>query len=501
VAFADETIVTISTRNCFFTSPTGQYFEPDKLFDKFYHITNFAEAVVNTVNGKRRIITTRRIPAGTRLRIDGYRVKLKSGEVTEIESRFKAFVHANLCALMGRGENESKIIFEPQYSATLIFVGAVAASLTEKNSIIKTVMAYNPFHPECLEDQLKSNVTDYLWLEFWRRELAHKFTAEQVYHIWHTVINFVWSSPDQLSLVFSKMICFTECHPLRMAEYKKVMDGQQNADEDKYTDRFLSDYIMTQSRCVNGFDDGIYAHFVKDIEPDQTIYRDFGPACISNPCDTVLGFLFMNDRKDGKQFHDLYKNIMLHFGEPVINSYLDYMKKNFHPTMQTIHVNRTQATGVCTTPRMRASCVSVPTGMPPALPTCYCCAKPMEHPLYCARCKIAAYCGKICQTADWKLGHKDNCMPQSWQTTEQFEDAFAALSLSEQKKAPPALPTLPTLPTLPICSYCAKPMEHPKKHPKYCGICRIAQYCDRNCQKADWNKAGQAGHKANCIPR
>ena len=429
VAFADETIITISTHNCFFTSLTGQYFEPDKLSDKFYHITNFAKVVVNPDNGKRRIVTTRRITAGMRLRIGGYRVKLKPDEITKIESKFEAFVRANLCALMGRGEKESSIIFEPKYSVALVFVGAVAAC-SKKNSIIKTVMAYNPFHPECLEDELrKRSVTDYLWLEFWRRELAHKFTAEQVYHIWHTVINFAWSSPDQLSLVFSKMICFTECHPLRMEEYKKVIAGTQNADENNYSTQFLSNYIITQSRCV----DGIYANFVNDIEPDQTIYRDLGTHNISNPCDTVLGFLFMNDRKDGKQFHDLYKNIMRHFGEPVINSFQDYLKKNFHPTMQTIHVNRTQATGVCTTPRMRASCVSVPTGMPPALPTCYWCGKPMERPLYCASCKIAAYCSKICQTASWKLGHKDNCMPRSWQSTEQFEDAFAAHSLSEQK--------------------------------------------------------------------
>jgi len=51
--------------------------------------------------------------------------------------------------------------------------------------------------------------------------------------------------------------------------------------------------------------------------------------------------------------------------------------------------------------------------MPPTytLPTCYYCAKPIEHPKHCALCEIAVYCDKKCQTADWKVGHKDKCMP------------------------------------------------------------------------------------------
>jgi len=34
----------------------------------------------------------------------------------------------------------------------------------------------------------------------------------------------------------------------------------------------------------------------------------------------------------------------------------------------------------------------------------------MPHPLFCARCKIAAYCDKICQTAAWRT-HKPECAP------------------------------------------------------------------------------------------
>ena len=32
---------------------------------------------------------------------------------------------------------------------------------------------------------------------------------------------------------------------------------------------------------------------------------------------------------------------------------------------------------------------------------------------FCIICLLAAYCSKECQTADWKLFHKGNCVPKS----------------------------------------------------------------------------------------
>ena len=31
-------------------------------------------------------------------------------------------------------------------------------------------------------------------------------------------------------------------------------------------------------------------------------------------------------------------------------------------------------------------------------------------PLVCSRCKVARYCGKVCQTAHWKSSHKRSCL-------------------------------------------------------------------------------------------
>ena len=46
--------------------------------------------------------------------------------------------------------------------------------------------------------------------------------------------------------------------------------------------------------------------------------------------------------------------------------------------------------------------------MDPALAhVCAVCGKPA--PLQCARCSAAAYCGRECQVADWRAGHKAVC--------------------------------------------------------------------------------------------
>jgi hypothetical protein len=409
VAFADGTTVTVSDRFCFFTSLAGQYFEPQAFLPSL-HITQYTQVSIDPVNGNKRIVATKRIPASMLLATASHRVQLTREQVTRIETEYMRFVYDNLYHLMGRGPTEPKIRFQPNYSPALVFVGAVAARATFNNPIIQTVLSYDPMLPERLEYQWRrSNGPDLLWLEFWRRKLEKTHKPEQVFHIWHMVINFAWPSLDRLSLVFGETICFTECHPLRVAEYEKVMGGTQNADEDRYADQYLSVFMMTPPGCG----DGVTAYFLKDVEPGETLYTDFGVTYVSNLCDTVLNFLFM-DEGDGEQFLNLYKNITRHFGEPVKESFQGYLQKNLPRAILTRNANRAQATGVRTTPAVYALRVSPPPGMPPtfSLPTCYYCAKPMEQPKHCAICKIAAYCDKKCQTADWKTGHKANCMPR-----------------------------------------------------------------------------------------
>jgi hypothetical protein len=339
---------------------------------------------------------------------DSHRVQLTRAEVTRIETEYMRFVYDNLYHLMVRGPKEPKIRFQPHYSPALVFVGAVAARATFNNPIIQNVLAYDPMLPECLEHQWRrSNGPDLLWLEFWRRRLHKTHKPAQVFHIWHMVNNSAWPSLDRLSLVFGETICFTECHPLRVAEYEKVMAGTQNADEDPYADRYLSAFMMTPPGCG----DHVTAYFLKDVEAGETLYTDFGTTYVSNLCDTVLNFVFMDNDTDGEQFLNLYKNITRHFGETVMESFKAYLQKSLPRTVLTRDANRKQATGVRTTPSVYALPASLPAGMPStySLPTCYYCAKPMEQPKRCILCRIAAYCDKKCQTADWRAGHIDNC--------------------------------------------------------------------------------------------
>jgi len=410
VAFDDDTVVTVADKHCFFMSQLHKYFDQPR--DQQTWVTEYTRVVIGE-NRNKRIVATKLIPAGSLLACSTQRVHLTKNEILGVEAEYMEFVYNNLYPLMGRQPHEPKISFEPNHSHALVFIGAVAARGTYGHPVMQTILSYDPFIPERLEHLWRRcNGQDLIWLEFWRRKLAPKITAEQVFHIWHMVLNFPWPSLDRLTLIFGQTVCFTECHPLRMAEYEKVMDGQQNADEDKYTNRFLSTFVTNPpgpNECVS-------AYFLKDVQAGETLYADFGHTYVSDLCNTVLNFLFM-DKKDGEQWLNLYKNIMRHFGEPVINSFQGYLQKNLPRTILTRNANRTHVTGVRTTPAVHALRASVTTNMPPiyTLPsaTCYYCAKPMETPKHCALCKIAVYCDKKCQTADWKVGHKDNCMPPS----------------------------------------------------------------------------------------
>jgi tetratricopeptide (TPR) repeat protein len=48
--------------------------------------------------------------------------------------------------------------------------------------------------------------------------------------------------------------------------------------------------------------------------------------------------------------------------------------------------------------------------MPPKLLTCGFCSKTGPDFLVCARCKVASYCSKTCQTKGWKANHKRECV-------------------------------------------------------------------------------------------
>lgn len=46
------------------------------------------------------------------------------------------------------------------------------------------------------------------------------------------------------------------------------------------------------------------------------------------------------------------------------------------------------------------------------------------------------------------------------------------------------------------CGYCSKSQSELQRKPLYCSICRLAVYCDAECQRLAWPL-----HKKHCVQR
>jgi len=91
------------------------------------------------------------------------------------------------------------------------------------------------------------------------------------------------------------------------------------------------------------------------------------------------------------------------------------------------------------------------------LTCCAECGKYTSHEqkrLFCGQCKIAVYCGPVCQKKHWDEGHHDLCNKQR------------------------------------MCAACGKLLEKPLK----CGRCNAVWYCDKGHQEHHWKWS----HKKNC---
>ena len=160
----------------------------------------------------------------------------------------------------------------------------------------------------------------------------------------------------------------------------------------------------------------------------------------------------------------------------------------------------------------------------------------------CAKCKMTSYCGRACQKAHWKAGHKQFCVPPGERVPQ------ASLEPSSYAQQPPnvvrrgsspadkdcpicfdplstgALSTLPCSHTFhascvedmrkfgvnqvcPMCrvelppgptKMCANCLATDGQHGvtlKACKRCKLVHYCGRACQAAHW----KAGHKQLCV--
>jgi hypothetical protein len=91
------------------------------------------------------------------------------------------------------------------------------------------------------------------------------------------------------------------------------------------------------------------------------------------------------------------------------------------------------------------------------LACCAMCGKhtpPEQKRLFCSQCKIAVYCGPVCQKKHWDEAHRAVCTKQR------------------------------------MCAACGKLLEAPMT----CGRCNAVWYCNKDHQKHHWKK-----HKNVCV--
>ena len=374
----------------FFTQRVRDYFA--RPFDSLDLITA-CTTVVHTA-GRKRVVATERIPAGTVLGCPSFRLTLTWPQIHAVEAEFTAFASDSMPTLMARSPGPFTVVFEPNYNPVLPFIGKLAEAWSRPT--IQTLTGYDPTSDECLlRNWRRCSGIDLVWYEFWRTKLAH-LTALDVWHVWHAALNFAWPSSDRLTLVFGQTICLMQNPPERLLEYQKVADGLQDAAVDNLAHKCYSSVILTPPELS----DFTQAFFVETVEAGQPVYLDSGAQDTSSLCDTVLNCLFMSE-VDGTHWLSLYKNIMRNLGTAVALNLQTYINDNI-ARVSVFSVIKPDPS-VRTTPAVHA---------PPAqrFPLCTYCAKPRQFPYVCARCKNAAYCSKACQTAAWQT-HKRECAP------------------------------------------------------------------------------------------
>ena len=100
----------------------------------------------------------------------------------------------------------------------------------------------------------------------------------------------------------------------------------------------------------------------------------------------------------------------------------------------------------------------------------------------CVLCRRTCYCGKACQTADWKAGHKAEC--------KSLVAAAAAATTTTAAVAKTAAAVGGGCGG-PDCKRVARPDGAPLE---MCAGCLCKLYCSKACQAAGW----RAGHNAEC---
>jgi hypothetical protein len=382
--------------NLFFPSMHLQYFSTP-----FTELPLLTEATrVRYAGFRPTLVATERIRAGTVHGIPSVRFALTDREIDDLEREFTAAMTAHMAAALGRTSKDPRpptVQLERQYNAVMPFVGVLARDEVWFSPMLRTLNDYDPTSRECLRELWpRTNGVNLLWFAFWCAKLPH-LTPRRVWHAWHFALTFAWPSANRRIVVVSQLIGSMHNPPERLREFQKVADGLQDAAVDNLACKTSSDLVLSLPES----EPYMKAFFINTVQPGDAIRLDAGTDC-SNPCDTVLNCLFM-DQFNGFFWIKLYKLAANLLGKPpvVARSLENFINDN---------VDRVKAmTGGAVLPARTTPAVFMPPGaLPAALPRCALCAQPMHAKFVCDRCKNVAYCSKACQIEAWKT-HKSQC--------------------------------------------------------------------------------------------
>jgi hypothetical protein len=218
-------------------------------------------------------------------------------------------------------------------------------------------------------------------------------------------------------LTLGYTLCSANCAPERWAEYEKVMEGLQDVSLDIYADRKLSMAMMSPPKE----DDNMHLFLTHALKIGDELLLDYDLGYVANKADTLRGVFFMQ-QEEGVHWFKLYDTVASNVSPAVRAHLLDFFEAQLDEFTSSRAAAKAARLSVLPPTLRTPPSLTPPPPVSTPLQTYTCaqtelrlcdhasCRQLMPHPLFCARCKVAVYCARDCQTAAWKA-HKRECTP------------------------------------------------------------------------------------------
>ena len=366
-----------------FAAPVGQLTDLDAV-----------TAVAPSAHG-RCVVATAPLASGSVLRTSIVQVEMTADDIEIVQARFKRFARNNMAKLLRMPEQRVDIAFGTGYGDYMLFMRAFLA--VRGHPTIASLMAIDFFDPDFLTLHWRRTAAeDLVWLQFWIDELSDEVSPEDVFRNMAFMSAYAYPNPCAThthgKLIFGR-ISFAQCHDKRWKDLLMIMDGELSNKEPRHTGQHLGTTLIhdVQDTCMQML-------VVVDVNKGDEVTLDYGATYACDSKDTVLNIQDM-PFPASVQWMQLYVNVAGNVNQALQLSLAAYLIKrvpNIQSDLDLLKLNRLEAKA----------------GAGPGLPRCAnaACARPMQDPKRCSKCKAAMYCNKDCQTAAWPT-HKRECVP------------------------------------------------------------------------------------------